>query len=80
VPGVSSCDMRNDLPPDDQPSGRGLVSASDEEALADVLSQNRSGGPWEVALAFHQAATDEVRIQIDRLRALVTPESLEHMG
>lgn len=72
--------MRNDLPPDDQPSGRGLVSASDEEALADAMSQNRPGGAWWVALAFHNAATDEVGIQVDQLRALVTPESLETWG
>lgn len=68
------------LPPDDQPSGKGLVPASGDEAMAQAIRENPPGGPWMTGVMFHAAAVHEDGIQIDTLRRLVTPESLSAWG
>jgi hypothetical protein len=68
------------LPPEDQPEGQGLVPASDDEVLADVLANNTPDGPWATGLAFHAALTHGDGAQLGMLRNLVTPESLPAWG
>jgi hypothetical protein len=72
--------MTTQLPPEDQPSGQGLIPASDSEVLADVFAQNPPDGPWAAGLAFHAALTHDDGPQLDVLRNLVTPESLAAWG
>jgi len=72
--------MTRKLPPEDMPSGRGLIPASDQEVLADVFAQNPPDGPWAAGLAFHNALTNNNGPQLDVLRDLVTPESLGGWG
>ena len=72
--------MTKQLPPEDQPSGQGLIPASDSEVLAGVLADNPSDGPWAGALAFHAALTHGDGPQLNVLRDLVTPESLAAWG
>jgi hypothetical protein len=72
--------MGQHLPPEDLPSGRGLIAATDEEVARDVLDHNLPGGPWEAGLAFHFALTHEEGAQVGELRTLVTPESLTQWG
>ena len=72
--------MTNQLPPEDMPSGQGLIPASDQEVFADVFARNPPDGPWAAGLAFHYALTNDDGPQLDVLRDLVTPESLAAWG
>jgi hypothetical protein len=77
---VTSASMtKQQLPPEDQPPGRGLIPASDDEVAAEVFAQN-SDGPWAAGRAFHNALMHDDCPQLDVLRNLVTPESLPAWG
>ncbi len=77
---VPSAAMTKQLPPEDQPSGQGLIPASDSEVLVGVLADNPTDGPWVAGLAFHAALTHTDGPQFDMLRNMVTPESLAAWG
>lgn len=68
------------LPPDDQPSGKGLVPADGDDAIAQAIRENPPGGPWMTGIMFHYAVVDEGGAEVDKLRRLVTPESLAAWG
>jgi len=63
------------LPPEDLPSGPGLVPAPAGDAVADVLAHNTPGGPWVAAAAFLEVLTDSGGTRAGVLREMVTPES-----
>jgi hypothetical protein len=69
---VPSASRTKQLPPEDQPSGRGLIPVSDSEVFADVLAHNTPDGPWAAGLLFHAALTHDDGPQLDLLRNLVT--------
>jgi hypothetical protein len=72
--------MGQHLPHADLPSGRGLIPASDDEILRDVIARNPPGGPWAAAYAFNAALAHEDGARLDELQGMVTPESLAGWG
>jgi hypothetical protein len=77
---VPSASRTKQFPPEDQPSGQGLIPVSDSEIFADVLAHNTPDGPWAAGLLFHAALTHDDGPQLDLLRNLVTSESLAAWG
>jgi hypothetical protein len=67
------------LPPDDQPSGLGMITANANDAMADVGEISMTN-PAAVALAFFIAGTRDIGPDVHSLRTLVTPESLPAWG
>jgi hypothetical protein len=71
---------KNSLPPEDQP-GQGLIPVADPAAaLAAEVAQNHPNSAWEVARAFYLDLTDDAGAQLDDLKEMVTPESLDTWG
>ncbi len=69
------------LPPEDQPSGRGLIPASDPAAaIAEEFARNHPDSAWEAGRAFYLALTDDDGPRLDDLTGMVTPESLAAWG
>jgi hypothetical protein len=68
------------LPPEDLPSGRGLIPAPSADLEADILVHNQPGGLWAVGRAFYLALTDDDGLRAGELCELVTPESLVARG
>jgi hypothetical protein len=77
---VRSAFMKNHLPPEDQPSGQGLIPASAAEVYVDVLAHNQPDGPWAAGQVFHDALLHDDGPQLAVLKNLVTPESLAAWG
>ena len=71
---------KQQLPPEDQPPGQGLIPASEQEAFADISASNHPAGPWAAGRAFYMALTRDGGTDVGELRRLVTPESLNAWG
>jgi hypothetical protein len=71
--------MTTQLPPEDQPSGTGLVPGTLEEAVRDAGPMGREN-PVSVAMAFFAVLTEDDGPNLNQLRELVTPESWNDWG